>query len=144
MATVGEMLKKFQSVNVNEIAKDIIRSDPKSYIEQNQEQLQAGMGANNEVLPPYRSLAYARFKEHINPRAGGHPDYYLTGEMYRQMKLEINGDAIRIYSTVPYFTDLLARGGDPFGLSNEGKDKYVSLYLYDSLLKKIKDLTGTR
>jgi hypothetical protein len=144
MSTVGQMLERFKSLNVNEEVKKIIQSDPKSYIEQNQEQLLAGMGANNSKLPPYRSLSYQKFKESLNPGAGGNPDYYLTGAMFAAMQIEIKNDAVRIFSTVPYYDDLIARGGDPFGLNSEAKSNYIATTLYDRLLHAIKDQTGTK
>lgn len=147
MATVGTMLAKFQSVNrdLENIATKVIEETEQELLDFNRKQLFSGEGANQEKLPRYRNNKYARIKNQLNPSAGfGNPDYYVSGRMYREMAIDFVNRRLHIFSTVPYYGDLTARGGDPFGLQPGSKQEYLRQFFKPHFVREIGNRTGVR
>lgn len=143
--TVGDMLKRFRKLNTTKLAEQTIRQTKEGYVQMNKDQLYTGEGADNNKIPAYRSKAYANLKAQLNTLPGlGIPDYYLTGKMYSKMQLKITANSVKVISTVDYYNDLIARGGDPFGLNDDSKQQYYKLYFRPIFMQKLADTLGVK
>ncbi len=107
---------------------------------------ETGTNADGKKLKPYRNPTYARMKNAMNGLVGmGTPDFYLTGETYRQMRVEAESGQLRIVSFSDAFPDLIKRDGErPFDMNAESKHSFRKSTLYPEERKYIAGITGTK
>lgn len=150
MTTVLDMLRRFESVNLEQEAEYILNDTERTIVGYNQAQMYVkGEGADGNKFRPYSrspmGQEYAEMKHAMNPQPGfGNPDYYLTGEMYSRMFAEAKAGKLTITSSAPHTSKLLERGGDPFGLQPESKDHYIKNVFHPAFLRRIAEKTGVR
>lgn len=143
MATIDEMLAAFRSINLEQEIAKAIEITETAYLDAQRQQLYNGLDGNGLPLPSYHSSKYARAKADMNPLPGlGTPDYKLTGALYSNMYVDFIGDLVQTKSNVSYFGDLTARGGDPFTLNENSKEKYSNDNLYPVLMQNLSEITG--
>lgn len=136
------------------ITKDNLYSWCDEYIEQNksklvkqiQERLKRGDSAHNvnDIIGEYKSVAYAMFKQRMNPLAGGNVDLFLTGDLQRYLTIEKQSKNIfKIYSKDEKYKELANKyGSEQFGLTEEqqtelftGMQVYVIEKIFEIILK---------
>lgn len=146
MATPGTMLDDLEALNLGEIVEDAIQEKKQNYLKVNLDQLYEGLNSDGQkIQPKYRSQKYAKAKAEMNPLPGeGTPDFYLTGELYRQSTIEVEGGDLVEQSGVPYAKDLEDRWGEDqiWGLDDENHDQWVNEELRDAILERVSELTG--
>lgn len=146
MVTVAQMLRKCEPIlgNPIEMLAEAIEETREEALNLNRIQLfQRGEKADGTRLAPYKSPAYAKKKHARNPLPGyGVPDAYDTGEMQKEMFLDVQGDKAVFDSVSPHATFMIKRDGPAvFGLTEDSKEKYRPIVI-PAMLRKIKRLTG--
>lgn len=140
------MLRKMEALQIIELMGDAIEETKQEAIALNRIQLfQRGEKADGTRLKPYKSPAYARKKHAMNPQPGyGQPDAYLTGELQKEMYVDVRGDVAIFDSMSDHGTFMEKRDGKAiFGLSEDSKEKYRPIVM-PVVLRAIKRKTGLR
>lgn len=140
------MLRKFRSLNPVQLIADAAEQEVTTAANLNRDQLfREGVKADGERMHPYRSREYAAMKHEMNPQPGfGNPDAYLTGEMQRQLYVEIRGDKAVFDSPSEHARKMEARDGKAiFGLTESSDAKFAGV-IKPHILRAIKDKTGCR
>lgn len=96
----------------------------------------------NDVIGEYKSVAYAMFKQRMNPLAGGSVDLFLTGDLQRFLTIEKRSKKIfKIYSKDDKYKMLANKyGSDQFGLTEEQNTELminIHAYLIEKIFEKI-------
>jgi hypothetical protein len=112
---------------------DGVVDDNEQLLNLNREQLkEEHKNALDQFISPQYSAAYAAFKGFRTP------DLYLTGDMFRAMTIEAQGESYRINSSVDYAEKLKAKYGDDiFGVakSKQGRAKQITTKMLAELYK---------
>lgn len=138
------MLRRWQALDLIEITGEAIEQTREEAIKLQQQQLfLKGEKADGTKLKPYKSTAYARRKNAMNPAPGlGQPDAFYTGEMYRGMFVSVQGDKAVFDSTSDHATKMIQRDGPAvFGLQPASKELYQVFYM-PYVQRSIKAQTG--
>jgi len=99
MTTVATVLRRLESLNVEEIAKSSARKNLQYMVDLNRLQLSTGETQNymSKKLKGYANEEYADEKHSMNPLPGwGYPDLKLTGRFYKSFYAVLEGDNIEI------------------------------------------------
>lgn len=96
----------------------------------------------NDVIGEYKSVAYAMFKQRMNPLAGGSVDLFLTGYLQRFLTIEKRSKNIfKIYSKDDKYKMLADKyGKEQFGLTEEQNTELminIHTYLIEKIFEKI-------
>lgn len=143
MATIREMLGRFESVNLRETVPAIIQEQESVLVGYNKEQLQLGFDKEGERLQPYRGLIYSFDKNKMNPKAGfGNPDLKFSGDFYRGFNADVDSKSILIDSSDIKSESLKKKYGENiFGLSKESKSRYSRTEFLQGLKEWIESKT---
>lgn len=151
MCTVSEMLRRLNSIDVIEMAADIVDEHQQKYLDLIKGQLKSGKDKTGAAIIPsylvnnYANRRYAIKKYASNSLPGyGNPDLYLSGSLYEALKLARTSNTLTITSSVSYFEHIDKKYGEqPFGLDEDSKDIYRENVLFPLLSKRINlTLTG--
>lgn len=132
MTTAAQMLRRWESLDIIEITGEAIEQTKEEAIKIQQAQLfLRGEKADGSKLKPYKSPVYARKKNLMNPNPGlGQPDAKFTGELYREMFVDVQGDKAVFDSASPHAAMMIKRDGSAiFGLTKPSKDLYAYTYM---------------
>lgn len=147
MATVNDLLKKIQKVNVEEMAEAALYNTQDEYLAANKQQIWEGKnkdGSPIKAAPP-NPYPYARLTVFFKNKTGLPTDRVTlleTGEMYRNMRMKIESGTIHIDSTVPYFQDLVDKYKSNFlGLSTESRKDFVNNIYQEEFVSLFKQST---
>lgn len=128
MATIREMLERFESLNLRESVPTIIQEQEAILIDYNQSQLfEKSIDADGNPLREYRNEFYAIEKNKMNPAPGiGNPDLKYTGAFYKGFRADVDEKTIRITSDDMKSDKLVKEYGERiFGLTMESKSRYA-------------------
>lgn len=140
------MLRKFEALDPVEVIGDAIQATAAEAKNLNREQLfLRGEKADGTRLKDYKSDKYARRKYAMNPAPGfGVPDAYLTGELQRELFIDVRSDTVVFDSTSPHAAFMIERDGPAvFGLTDDSKEKYRETFM-PVALRDIKAKTGVK
>jgi hypothetical protein len=138
MATVNDMIKRMQSLNVKEVSYESVVETKETITEIQKDQMYHGLDGQGKKIRRYRSVKYARAKNEMNPLPGlGTPDLKLTGAFYRYFQTKVTPEAFSTSSTDEK-NDALTAKYDPFGLDKESKSEYAGK-LRPVLVKNVKE-----
>ena len=144
MATIHEMLRRAQSIDLQAIGVSVIVDTKDELIKLNKEQLMdKGEDKNLVKLKSYRSASYARKKNQRNPFPGlGTPDLYNTGAFQNAFQLKINSkNSFDIYSNNSKSGDLQKKYGKAiFGVSDPNKQEYADEYMQPALVREVRKI----
>jgi hypothetical protein len=146
MVTAAEMLRKFKAVQLPELMAETAEKDLTTPANLNRDQLfKQGVTADGGRLAPYKNKYYAQKKYEMNPLPGyGHPDAYLTGELQRELYVEIRGVTAVFDSTSDHAAFMIKRDGEGiFGFTDESRSTY-SHYLMPQVVNEIRKRTGVQ
>lgn len=103
-----------------------------------------GLKADGTDLKEYKSAAYAKKKQLMNPRPPfGVADARYTGELYKEMFVDVRQNIVVFDSASPHATFMIKRDGPAiFGLTDKSREKYAESYM-PVVQRKIKERTGT-
>lgn len=138
------MLRRWEALNLPEITGEAIEQTRDEAIRLQQAQLfLKGEKSDGTKLKPYKSDAYSRKKHAMNPNPGlGQPDFKLTGELYREMFIDVQGDRVVFDSASSHAMRMIERDGDKiFGLQPASKEAYAPFYM-PLVQRSIKQQTG--
>lgn len=148
MATIFEMLSKWQQVNVETEIPAIIQRNKEVAAELNRKQLKSGKTSKGDpVQPSYNSTIYALDKNRSNSLPGlGTPDLYLTGAFHRGFYAQVKaGKSIIFGSTDMKSSDLEANyTKEIFGLTRDNKQLFLSDTIMPELRLYITRITGLK
>lgn len=140
------MAQRFRALNPTQVLATAADKEVTKAADLNREQLfQQGTKADGTKLDPYKSDKYARRKNRMNPAPGfGNPDAYLTGDLHRQLRVEIRGDKAVFDSLSPHTPFMVKRDGPAiFGHTDDSKRKFGGIIL-PHVVQEIKDKTGCK
>lgn len=144
MATIHEMLRRAQSIDLQAIGVSVIVDTKDELIKLNKEQLMdKGEDKNLVKLKSYRSASYARKKNQRNPFPGlGTPDLYNTGAFQNAFQLKINSkNSFDIFSSNSKSSDLQKKyGAAIFGVSDPNKQEYADEYMQPALVREVRKI----
>lgn len=141
MATISEMLARWQGLDIIAATGQIIEDHPSQIIGYNQANLQHGQYKQLDFLAPYKSKYYAALKLKLNP--AGVTDLKLTGEYYKSMQLKVDQTTFTIYSDDPKDTRLVnLYGEDIKGISDYDKADFSQNVVGPWLVDYIRTNTG--
>ena len=121
MATVRQMLDRFESFNPIEAAGEAMLSEKEQIIALNTEQLyEQGKDSEGVELSAYRWAEYAEYKR--DRRGRSIVDLYDTGAFQARFNLRVEGDLYEISRSDDKTPKLVAKyGAKIFGLTDDGK-----------------------
>lgn len=127
MATLLQLYNRIQRVKEDEVIEETMDQSSPVITEKQREQMLTGVNSEGKKIGKYRSPAYARKKNAMNPLPGlGVPDLRLTGQFYKGIYTEIRGDKIITDSTDEKTQDLADKYGENiFGLNKDKKAEAV-------------------
>lgn len=152
--SIAEILRRWQAIDVESVAKEVMRENEDELIGLNQDQLLQGRGTDGKVLPEIKAYKtdkgdYREVKERMNPRANGRYDMRYTGESYAGMKLYLDADKfeIRTDGIAQRYEDGSEGNGTKgriFGLTPDNKEVYRNETLIPGMAVKIAQKTGAK
>jgi hypothetical protein len=127
MRTLSGLISAVESLNLNNIILESMDQASPTYLEQQKEQMSYAVNEKGQTIGKYRSAAYARKKNQMNPNAGyGNVDLKLTGSFYEAMEAKAQPEGMNINSTDQKSQMLQQKyGSDIFGLFGEWKEPFV-------------------
>lgn len=158
MCTIDEMLERWEKLDINKLAGEIIEQHKSEYNELNREQMWDGKDSeDNEIRPSYledpffkgnRAMAqhYMEWKQRITPNAQRRPEspnLFINGYYYRSLDLRIDGDFIQHTNTWSEGTDIDNKYSSIRGLSPLSIRTFWDKVLHDELIAAIAYETGT-
>lgn len=145
MATMREMMERWQAVNAVEITTEAMGENSDSIAELNKEQLLSGQAMDGSPFYQYKDPAYAKMKNELNPLPGyGNADFKLTGAFQGGIFLKIVGVDYTLDSADDKTQKLkrLSRGAPLFGLSDENKKIAWANIIRNPFVDKLSEITG--
>lgn len=129
MATILDMLKRVELIDINEEAMEALSELSGDIVEIQKDQLLHGETVTGDkITPDYAFESYADWKSQKNPLAGvGTPDLRLTGAFYDGVFFRINGTEWEMSSTDSKTEDLTEKYRDIFGLQDPKKESIKEL-----------------
>lgn len=145
MASIDEMIKKFEKINFNDILDDSVMETSEDLLNHNRMQLLFGESVQSDVLGRYKRKEYADFKfEHSSQYHAPYGTYnfdlygYFQNAMYVRpliTQIEVGSKD----SKTDYLESLARGGGRVFGLNKENLPDYARnkvLPVYQRRLRK--------
>jgi hypothetical protein len=129
MATIDEVLKTYQQLDLIQTAKDLVLANEEKILNINRNQLRFGFDSNrNYITPQYALASYASWKintGHLAPF--GIPDLLLTGKFYNSFRFD---NKFRVISVgVPYAKLLQTKYGENiYGFDDKNLPLYRAMY----------------
>lgn len=143
MATIDTMLRRFEALDIEQEAANIVESHPAQIIGFNQANLYEGKYKQGDFLAPYKNIAYARKKLELNP--AGVTDLKYTGEYYKSLFLAVDRKTFTIKSDDPKDTRLTALYGEDIkGISDGDKVEFGNTVVQPGIVDYIRRETGCK
>lgn len=140
MGSISDIQKRLRGYDANNVAQNSLLDSADLIIKVQQEQLLRGERADGAKIGKYRNPAYAAKKNSLNPLAGlGNVDLKLTGELYKEVLLDVRDDSFVLVSGDTKTPGLIEKYGDPFGLSAKGRTKVINEKLQSIFVKRSKE-----
>jgi hypothetical protein len=131
MAGVRELMRKYERLkhNIPSIAESSVGEVKGDFVEAQKYQLEQGSTSTGGTFRKYRSSAYAKKKNQMNPLPGiGNPDLRLTGSFYRGISATVQSGVLKVSSSDPKAKILAANydNNKIFGLNDEEMNDFVN------------------
>lgn len=142
---VLKLIENFKKLNIDKVSSDAMNAKKEFVAESQREQLKQGISSVGGTLRKYRSAAYARKKNQMNPLPGfGNPDLKLTGAFYRGITASVEGGKIVVKSLDEKAQALEAKYNEDliFGLYPEEKALFIAEHLKPEFNKRIRSEVG--
>lgn len=152
MATVSEMLARFEAFDVIAAGRRAIEDNKDAVLDKNRKQLyEEGVDSQGQKLPTYAGALggssavanqYFEEKKMKNSRVNGNPSYDFknTGETLRTLKVEVSGSEYRIIPQTSYAYD--PAGYPPFGVSPKSNSELWIERTRSSIVGQLSAATG--
>lgn len=144
MTTIHAMLKRVKSVDLIELASDIVENKPQVIIDMNKDNLVHGIKKDGTQIGKYKDQGYySRKKFAMNSKAGfGNVDLInkmaFVGGMFLKM---FSSGVFDIRSRDSKSDELMTKYGDDiFGLTSDNKKKYRTDVLQPELVREVKKI----
>lgn len=141
MTTAAEMMRRWDSVDIEEIVVESIEDTKADLVEENLSQMYDGLKADQtQITPLYapRTVKAKQKKGQPYDRVTGKD----TGQMYKRAGAIVDNDVVRIGSDVPYANDFEKKyGSDVWGIGGQYKSNYLET-LQPVMVEKVKNKTG--
>lgn len=127
MARLGQLLKKYQSLNIDQLAIEAVEETRDQLLDIQRDQLLHGERKDGSKIGKYKSESYAAKKLSQNPLAGsGNVDLKFTGEYYQELFVDIRNETLVIDSaaSVDKINSIIDKYGDPLGLNEVSLNEY--------------------
>ena len=142
--TIHELARRAKKINLTDIGREIIIDHKNDIVDKNRNQLvNEGVNKLGGRLKQYRSLAYAKYKNRLNPVVGfGYADFYLHGTYQESLKLNIlNKNTFEIKPpSSDKATFLLKRDPEHLGLTDESKQEISKEFMQAELVQGVKKI----
>jgi hypothetical protein len=143
MQTVGGMIRKLESFDLQKEIVIILNDGKKELFEIQKEQWLSGDRATGQKIGKYANAAYAKAKSGMNPKAGpGYMDLILTGDTINSLKIEVSADVINYELQSDEHALVNRFGKDILGMNTEGRYRFIEDYFRTAILKSLKTKTG--
>lgn len=138
--TVSNLIKKFRSLNIEQVAQDSMESALPQLVDRQKDQMLSGLNKKGKIIGKYKSAAYANLKHSMNPIPGlGVPDLLLSGDFYRKIYGDVRGNTLILDSTDEKAGFLAKRFGEEiFGLNKDSKKEFIKEDLKPAFMTEIK------
>jgi hypothetical protein len=139
MATISEIMKRLENVDVLQLAAESIEDTRSELIENQQEQLFAGKtSAGGDISPFYKPATIAKKKKKGQPT--DRVTLKDTGAFYNAVFVDVRQTTFVVDSADPKTEFLARRYKNIFGLDGQFKAQYIN-DLRPVFNKKIEDIT---
>lgn len=141
MASILELLNRVKELNVQDVSERSMEEAAPEMTKRQREQMMKGINSKGKKIGRYRSPAYARLKNQMNPVPGlGTPDLRKTGEFHKDIYTEIRGEDV-ILDSYNEKTEALAKkyGEVIFGLAKDSKSEFVNEDLRPVFMKNVRE-----
>jgi hypothetical protein len=145
MGKLLQFISKLETLSAESVAEQSLTESTGRITEAQRQQLEEGTTSSGGTLRKYRSPAYARMKNQMNPRPGqGNPDLKLTGAFYRGITATVSGGKVIIKSSDDKALSLEASYGKDqiFGLNPQTKKEFIDVTLRPLSIKKFRKEVG--
>lgn len=135
---IFEINKKLQSFNLIKETEIALLNNEEIVVDLNRDQLLVGEESDGATRD-YRSLAYAEMKRDMPSYAAPYPraNYYLTGSLQNQMKIQIMGVVWNIISEDDKFDEIVRKEGEELFILNEERKEIARSIVQEDLTKLI-------
>jgi hypothetical protein len=139
-----DLLERLNRIDPNEVAAQAIESTKPELVNLQEDQMMQGLNAKGEKIGRYRSQAYARRKNQMNPLPGfGVPDLRLTGSFHRGLGAIVQENSTTLTSDDSKADALAKKYGDIFGLSPQKLAEYRGV-LQPKVVLELAKITGLK
>ena len=155
MATILEMLKRIEKINISNIVVKILEEDKEYLQKENQQQWVEGKDSSENDIGRYRSQFYAADKANrpklsdVGFSNGGRAslgmiDLIDTGQTVKSISVDISRNSI-IFKIGDDRFNLEGRFGERIlGMNKQSRIHYINNRLLPKLLEEIRNLTGMK
>lgn len=130
MASLLELRKRFESLNIDQLAKESVEETKQELINTQRDQMLHGEKKDGSKIGTYKNKIYAARKFAQNPLAGiDNVDLNLTGEFQEEIFVDVRQQTLVIDSAANYekVAKIFEMYGDPFGLNEKFIARYKSV-----------------
>lgn len=106
-----ELAKNAKRINVTQLVLLVAKSNTGLIADNVREQLSRGKAGDNIVVGIYTSLPYAKRKAKISQAPFGTVDLKLSGDLYKNLKVDLTLKSVDVDSTVSYSKYQIKRYG---------------------------------
>lgn len=144
MARLGQLIKKFESLDIDQLAVEAVEETREQLLDIQRDQLLHGERKDGNKIGKYKSEQYAAKKLAQNPLAGsGNVDLKFTGEYHEELFVDIRDETLIIDSAASQdkIENIIDKYGDPLGLNETSLNEYKPISnkaLRKKIIQKIK------
>ena len=142
MATLTELMTNFKKLNIDTIIKKSINTTSYDLLDLQKQQLRKGLRSDGSIQKNYSKASQVLFLKPDIPI-----QLFDTGEFYGNLKMELTGDDIKVFSDDDKHSLQLrySKGaGSIFGLTDEFAQKYTNKYALKEVQSEITQITGLK
>lgn len=139
MASILEMSKRFQSLNLDLIYTTVMSNQSEEIVEQNRKQMLEGKTSEGKnIKPKYKTKSYEKRTQN-KLRLGGTPDLKLSGGFHADLSLKKENTDFVFKSSLGYVNDfVLPKYDNVLGLEPERQKEFNNETFQPEYVEKIK------
>lgn len=139
MASILEMSKRFQSLNLDLIYTTVMSNQSEEIVEQNRKQMLEGKTSEGKnIKPKYKTKSYEKRTQN-KQRLGGTPDLKLSGDFHADLSLKKENKDFVFKSSLDYVNDfVLPKYDNVLGLEPERQKEFNNETFQPEYVEKIK------
>lgn len=128
MQTLFSLYSRLKRLDVDAATEVAFELSEEDFARINREQMTEGFGSDGSRFKKYANPTYAAKKQAMNPQPGyGNPDLKLTGSFQRQLRVDVDGDKVRIYSLDEKSAMLEKKYPSAFGLGGAFRALFLDM-----------------